>query len=101
MLLRVARLAKLLNELTASRSATSRIRERYHDYDRAQDCPSHAKRVTLYQIAHPQVISNGDYGIFLRGAFSQVFVGAIVLIALLQGAAWLFGFKKKTLRDVK
>ena len=45
------------------------------------------------------VISNGDYGIFLQGAFSQVFVGAIVLLVLLQGVAWLFGFSKKALRE--
>jgi putative tricarboxylic transport membrane protein len=45
------------------------------------------------------VISDGDYGIFLQGAFSKVFVGAIVLLALLQGAAWLFGFRKKALNS--
>ncbi|MBI3069131.1 MAG: tripartite tricarboxylate transporter permease, partial [Betaproteobacteria bacterium] len=45
------------------------------------------------------VISNGDYGIFLQGAFSQVFLGAIVLLALLQGAAWLSGFRKRPLRE--
>ena len=45
------------------------------------------------------VISNGDYGIFLQGAFSQVFVGAIVLLALLQVAAWLIGVRKKALRE--
>jgi putative tricarboxylic transport membrane protein len=45
------------------------------------------------------VISNGDYGIFLQGAFSQVFVGAIVLLALLQVVAWLIGVRKKALRE--
>ncbi len=47
------------------------------------------------------VISNGDYGIFLQGAFSQVFLGAVVLLALLQGAAWLAGVRKKALCEVK
>ena len=45
------------------------------------------------------VISDGDYGIFVQGAFSQVFVGAIVLLVLLQGVAWLFGFRKNALRE--
>ena len=45
------------------------------------------------------VISNGDYGIFLHGAFSQVLVGAVVLLALLQAVAWLAGLRKKSLRE--
>ena len=47
------------------------------------------------------VISDGDYGIFLQGAFSQVFVGAIVLLVVLQGAAWVFGFRKKAFREIE
>ena len=46
------------------------------------------------------VISDGDYGIFFQGAFSQVFIGAVVLLALLQGAAWIAGFRRKSWRDV-
>jgi putative tricarboxylic transport membrane protein len=45
------------------------------------------------------VISDGDYGIFVQGAFSQVFIGAIVLLALLQGAAWLAGLRKRDFRE--
>jgi putative tricarboxylic transport membrane protein len=45
------------------------------------------------------VISDGDYGVFLQGAFSQVFIGAIALLALLQITAWLAGFRKKVLRE--
>ena len=45
------------------------------------------------------VISNGDYGVFLRDAVSQIFVGTVVLLAVLQLAAWRAGYRKRALRD--
>jgi putative tricarboxylic transport membrane protein len=45
------------------------------------------------------VISDGDYGVFLRDAVSQVFVGAVVLLVLLQLFAWRAGFRKRALRE--
>ena len=40
-------------------------------------------------------ISNGDWWILVQGAMSKIFIGAIVLLAVLQTAAWLFGFRRK------
>ena len=36
-------------------------------------------------------ISNGDWWILVQGAMSKIFIGAIVLLVVLQGAAWVFG----------
>jgi putative tricarboxylic transport membrane protein len=38
-------------------------------------------------------ISEGSLWIFVKSSFSQIFLGALVLILLLQSAAWLFGFR--------
>jgi len=40
-------------------------------------------------------ISNGDYGILVRSAFSKAFVGAVLLLVALQAIAWYFGFSRK------
>ena len=46
-------------------------------------------------------ISNGDWWILVQGAMSKIFIGAVVLLAVLQGAAWLFGFRRKMAEDAK
>ena len=46
-------------------------------------------------------ISNGDWWILVQGAMSKIFLGAIVLLALLQGAAWVFGFRRKMAEDAE
>lgn len=46
-------------------------------------------------------ISNGDWWILVQGAMSKIFLGAIVLLAVLQGAAWLFGFRRKMAEDAE
>lgn len=45
-------------------------------------------------------ISNGDWWILVQGAMSKIFIGAIVLLAVLQSAAWLFGFRRKMAEEV-
>lgn len=45
------------------------------------------------------VISNGDYGVFFRDAVSQVFVGAVVLLVVLQLAAWRAGYRRRALEE--
>jgi putative tricarboxylic transport membrane protein len=40
-------------------------------------------------------ISDGDYAIFFRGAAARVFIVALVLIIVLQGAAWALGYRKR------
>jgi putative tricarboxylic transport membrane protein len=40
-------------------------------------------------------ISDGDWWIFLQGAASRILLGAVALLLLLQGAAWLLGFRRK------
>ena len=40
-------------------------------------------------------ISDGDYSIFVQGPAARVFLGALALIAVLQAAAWLLGYRKK------
>jgi putative tricarboxylic transport membrane protein len=45
------------------------------------------------------VISNGDYGVFLRDAASQIFLGTVVLLSVLQLAAWRAGYRKRALRE--
>ena len=40
-------------------------------------------------------ISNGDYATFFQGAAARVFIAALVLIIVLQGAAWLLGYRKR------
>jgi putative tricarboxylic transport membrane protein len=39
-------------------------------------------------------ISNGDWWILVQGAMSRIFVGAIVLLVILQCGAWLLGFRR-------
>ncbi len=39
-------------------------------------------------------ISNGDWWVLVQGAMSKIFIGAIVLLVVLQSAAWLFGFRR-------
>ncbi len=46
-------------------------------------------------------ISNGDWWILVQGAMSKIFLGAIVLLVVLQGAAWVLGFRRKMAEDVK
>ena len=41
------------------------------------------------------VISDGDYWGLLKGGASKIFVGALLLLLLLQGVAWLLGYRKK------
>jgi putative tricarboxylic transport membrane protein len=43
-------------------------------------------------------ISNGDYWILVHSAFSRIFVGAVLLLVVLQGAAWYFGFSRRVAR---
>ena len=46
-------------------------------------------------------ISNGDWWILVQGAMSKIFIGAVVLLAVLQGAAWVFGFRRKMAEDAE
>jgi len=46
-------------------------------------------------------ISNGDWWILVQGATSKIFVGAVILLAVLQGAAWIFGFRRKMAEDAE
>jgi putative tricarboxylic transport membrane protein len=39
-------------------------------------------------------ISKGDWWALAHGAMSKIFIGAIILLVVLQGAAWLFGFRR-------
>ncbi len=41
------------------------------------------------------VISDGDYWGLLKGGASKIFVCALLLLLLLQGVAWLLGYRKK------
>ena len=41
-------------------------------------------------------ISQGDWWALLQGAMSKIFLGAVVLLLLLQSAAWVLGFRRKT-----
>ncbi len=40
-------------------------------------------------------ISQGDWWILLQGAMSQIVIGALVVLVVLQSAAWLFGFNRR------
>jgi len=40
-------------------------------------------------------ISQGDWWVLLQGAMSKIFLGAVLLLLLLQSAAWLLGFRRK------
>ena len=42
-------------------------------------------------------ISDGDWWILLQGAASQIFLGAVALLVLLQIGAWVLGFRRKLL----
>ena len=46
-------------------------------------------------------ISNGDWWVLVQGAMSKIFLGAVVLLVVLQGAAWVFGFRRKMAEDAK
>jgi putative tricarboxylic transport membrane protein len=41
-------------------------------------------------------ISNGDWSVLIRDSVSKIFIGAVLLIVLLQLAAWTLGFKTKS-----
>jgi putative tricarboxylic transport membrane protein len=41
------------------------------------------------------IISEGNWAPLVQDAFSRIFLGAIVLLAVLQGLAWWLGFRKK------
>jgi putative tricarboxylic transport membrane protein len=45
-------------------------------------------------------ISNGDWWILVQGAMSKIFLGAVVLLVVLQGAAWVLGFRRKMAEGV-
>jgi len=44
------------------------------------------------------IISDGNWGALLQDAFSRIFIGAIVLLAVLQGLAWWLGFRRKDMQ---
>ena len=46
-------------------------------------------------------ISNGDYWILVHSGFSQAFLGALLVLAALQGIAWYFGYSKKVAREAE
>jgi putative tricarboxylic transport membrane protein len=46
-------------------------------------------------------ISNGDWWILVQGGMSKIFIGAVVLLAVLQSAAWYFGFRRKMAEDAE
>ena len=41
------------------------------------------------------IISDGDYMGLLRGNAAKLFVGAVVVMVLLQGVAWAMGYRKR------
>ncbi len=45
-------------------------------------------------------ISDGDYSIFFQGPAVRVFLGALGLIFLLQGLAWLTGYRKRAIPNL-
>ncbi len=46
-------------------------------------------------------ISNGDYWILVHSGFSQAFLGAVLVLAVLQAIAWYFGYSKKVAREAE
>jgi len=40
-------------------------------------------------------ISEGSLWIFVKSSFSQIFLGALLIIIVLQSAAWYFGFRTR------
>ena len=46
-------------------------------------------------------ISNGDWLALLSGAMSKIFIGAVVLLLVLQLAAWRFGFRRKMAEEAE
>jgi putative tricarboxylic transport membrane protein len=44
-------------------------------------------------------ISNGDWWVLVQGGMSKIFVAAVILLVLLQGGAWLLGFRRKAAAD--
>ena len=40
-------------------------------------------------------ISNGDWWVFVQSSMSKIFIGAILLLVVLQSAAWVFGYRRK------
>ena len=45
-------------------------------------------------------ISNGDWSVLVRDSMSKIFIGAILLIAVLQTAAWALGFRSKAASEI-
>ncbi len=45
------------------------------------------------------IISDGSWTALLQGAFSKVFLGAILLLIVLQGIAWWLGLRRKDLNQ--
>jgi putative tricarboxylic transport membrane protein len=43
-------------------------------------------------------ISQGDWWILVQGAMSKIVIGALVLLIVLQGAAWMLGFSRKVVQ---
>ena len=41
------------------------------------------------------IITDGDWWALAQAAVSKVFIGALVLLALLQGTAWLLGYRRR------
>jgi putative tricarboxylic transport membrane protein len=46
-------------------------------------------------------ISNGDWWILVQGAMSKIVLGAVVLLVVLQSAAWVLGFRRKMVEGAK
>lgn len=46
------------------------------------------------------MISDGDWWILVQGAMSKIFLGALLLLLVLQGSAWLLGFRRKNAAEI-
>jgi len=45
-------------------------------------------------------ISDGSLLIFMKSSFSKIFLAAVLLVLILQGVAWLTGYRKRQANDV-
>jgi putative tricarboxylic transport membrane protein len=45
-------------------------------------------------------ISEGSLWIFFKSSFSKIFLAAVVLVLILQGVAWLTGYRKRQDHDL-
>ena len=45
------------------------------------------------------IISDGSWAGLMQDGFSRIFIGAILLLAALQLAAWWLGFRKKDMQS--